>query len=68
MTDVHERQLDLSDILDSSHENRWVAIAPDYSRVICASDSLRDLMHSIADKGTIFHRVLPYDASFAPTA
>lgn len=44
----------LSDIIDASHENKWVAIAPDYSRVIGAADTLRILMTSIADKDAIY--------------
>ena len=59
---------DLSDIIDGSHENKWVAIAPDYSRVLGAADTLRILMTSIADKDAIYYRVLPHDVSFAPAA
>jgi hypothetical protein len=59
---------DLSDIIDASHEDKWVAIAPDYSRVIGAADTLRILMTSIADKDAIYYRVLPHDVSFAPAA
>lgn len=60
--------IDLSEILDSSHENRWIAIAPDYSRVLAAADTLADLMRSVKETGAIFHRVLPHDVSFAPSA
>jgi len=59
---------DLFDIIDASHENKWVAIAPDYSRVIDAADTLRALMTSIADRDAIYYRVLPHDVSFAPPA
>ena len=58
----------LSNIIDASHENKWVAIAADYSKVIAASDSLRELVHSVKDDGAIYHRVLPRDAGFAPVA
>ncbi len=58
---------DLSGILDASQENKWVAIAPDYSRVVAAADTLRELMAS-APTTAIFHRVLPHDANFAPSA
>jgi hypothetical protein len=59
---------DLSGILDISHENKRVAIASDYSRVIAAADSLRDLLRSVADTSAIFCKVLPHDVSFAPSA
>ena len=59
---------DLSTILDASHENKWVAIASDYSRVVAAATTLHDLMHSVSDSTVIFFRVLPRDVSFAPSA
>jgi hypothetical protein len=60
--------IDLSRVLNASHENKWVAIAPDYSRVIGSADSLRDLFRSVTNPDAIFHRVLPRDARFAPIA
>lgn len=59
---------DLSSILDSSHENKWVAITSDYSRVIRSDDSLRELLRSVSDTTAIFCKVLPHDVSFAPSA
>jgi hypothetical protein len=58
--------IDLADILDVSHENKWVAITPDYRRVVAASERLPDLMRQVAGKDVIFHRVLPHDVSFVP--
>lgn len=58
--------IDLSEILDSSHENKWIAIAPDYSRVIATADTLRDLLRSVTTEGAIYHRVLPREVSFVP--
>jgi hypothetical protein len=62
------REIDLADILDASHENKWVAIAPDYGRVLAAADSLAQLMREVTDQDVIFRRVLPHDVSFVPTA
>jgi len=59
---------DLSGILDSSYENKWVAIAADYSRVVAAAPTLSALMHIASDPDLIYHRVLPRDVSFAPLA
>jgi hypothetical protein len=56
---------DLSAILDTSHENKWVAITPDYSRVIAAADSIRELLCSLSDTTAIFCKVLPHDVVFA---
>jgi hypothetical protein len=60
--------LKLSPIIDKSHENKWVAIAPDYSRVIAAADTLRELLSIVSDPRAILFKVLPYDMSFAPAA
>jgi len=62
------RRDNLSGILDRSHENKWVAITSDYSRVISAADSLRELLRSVSDSSAIFFKVLPHDVSFAPSA
>ncbi len=62
------QSIDLSEILNASHENKWVAIAPDYSRILAAADTLGKLMHSVKDNDAIYHRVLPRDVSFAPYA
>jgi hypothetical protein len=56
--------IDLSLILDVSHENKWVALSQDYSRVLGVSEKLPDLMRSVTDVDAVFHRVLPRDVSF----
>jgi Family of unknown function (DUF5678) len=66
MKETEQQGIDLSNILDNSYENKWIAIAPDYSKVIAAADTLRDLMRSVANNDAVFHRVLPRDVSFAP--
>jgi hypothetical protein len=58
--------LKLSKVIDKTHENKWVAIAPDYSRVIVAADTLRDLLRSVSDPTAVLFKVLPFDVSFAP--
>lgn len=58
----------LEKILEASHENKWVAIAPDYRKVVAAADSLPELMREVDGQDVVFHRVLPRDVSFAPSA
>lgn len=67
MTKSTDTTPDFSAILDRSHENKWVALTADYSRVLAASASLGDLMGSISDPDAVFYRVLPREVSFAPT-
>lgn len=57
-------RFDLTKILDASHDNKWVAIAPDYSHVVAAATTLRDLIKEVHDSDVIFHRVLPRGVSF----
>ena len=66
MTKAMETASDISFIIKGAHENKWVAIAPDYSRVLAAADSLRELMRSVTDPDVIFYRVLPLNVTFAP--
>ena len=62
------KTLDLSGLLDRSHENKWVAFAPDYSEVVAASESLIDLDRVVAGTNVVYYRVLPFDAIFAPAS
>lgn len=64
--DTQDRSDALSAFLDASHENKWVALAPDYSRVLAVAATLRELMRTATDPSAIFHRVLPHDVSFTP--
>ncbi|KRQ15360.1 hypothetical protein [Bradyrhizobium manausense] len=59
--------IDLSRILDASHEDKWVAIAPDYSKVIASANSVDELIRLTGEGDVIFHRVLPHDVSFIPS-
>lgn len=54
-----DQSIDLSHVLNQSHDNKWVALAPDYSRVIGSADTLRDLFQTMTDAGAVFHRVRP---------
>jgi predicted RNase H-like HicB family nuclease len=58
--------LKLSALIDKSHENKWVAIAPDYSRILAAAETLRALLRVVSDPAAVYFKVLPFEASFAP--
>lgn len=59
--------IDLRRVLKRSHENKWVALTPDYARVVAASDDLVKLDKVMAGRDVVYHRVLPADVIFAPT-
>ena len=62
------KTLDLSTLLDRTHENKWVAFAPDYSHVVAASESLITLDKLVAGKNVVFYRALPSNVIFAPAS
>ena len=63
-----ETPRDLSKIL-KNHENEWVALSPDYKKVLSSGDTLEEaaktIKHSDREK-VVFHRVIP--AGFSPHA
>jgi hypothetical protein len=68
MQEAEPKTLDLSGLLDHSHENKWVAFAPDYSHVVAASESLIKLDKLVAGKNVVFYRALPSNVIFAPAS
>jgi hypothetical protein len=66
MKEIELESIDLSRALNRSHENKWVALTPDYSEVVAASDDLVKLDKTVAGRDVVFHRVLPADVIFAP--
>jgi hypothetical protein len=65
---VNDHSQALPKLLIPAHENKWVAIAPDYSQVLAAADTLRDLLRTAPDTNAVLCKVLPRDVSFAPFA
>lgn len=55
--------------LTKAHENKWVALSSDYSKVLAVADTLRALWDKVASiKNVAVMRVLPSDVVYAPTA
>jgi len=61
---TEETSLNLTKILDESHDDKWVAIARDYSKVVAAAPTLRELVKIVSDADVVFHRVLPRGVGF----
>ena len=66
MEDVKLETVDLSRVLNRTHENKWVALTPDYSEVVAASEDLVKLDKEVAGRDVVYHRVLPANVIFAP--
>lgn len=60
-----KKNTDLTKILNKSHENKWVALSANRSKVLGSSDSLITLQKKISEKGVSYMKVLPRDSSFA---
>lgn len=59
-------KIDLSK-LTKNFEYKWVAISPDYKRIISSGKSLREVADKIKEKDknkVVFHKVIP--AGYAP--
>lgn len=59
---------DLSQLL-KPYEDKWVAISPDYKKVIASGETLKETVAQVSPESreeVIFHKVLPYDALYAP--
>ena len=52
----------------SNYENKWIALAPDRSRVLVSGTSIKDVEKKLkdADKDVVITYVMPFDKSFAP--
>ena len=62
------RYPDLTEVLKPC-EHKWVALSPDYSRVIASGDTLQETLSRVDEQDrqtVIFHKVIPPE--FAPTA
>ena len=64
----HHTTKDLSKLLQP-YENKWVALSPDYSRVIASGETLRETAAQVREddkEQAVFHKVLPFDAYYIP--
>lgn len=65
-----ETSRDLSKILQN-HENKWVALSPDYKEVVADGDSLAEVESKLKPdevRRVVFHKVSPFNSVFIPTA
>jgi len=60
-----KKNTNLSKILNKTHENKWVALSPNRSKVLGFSSSLIELRNKVDNKDALYMKVLPSDASFA---
>lgn len=65
MTETVTKATNLAKIL-KPFINKWVAISPDYKKVISSGNTLRELITKVGNnkKDLIFHKVIP--SGYAP--
>lgn len=63
-----KRANDLRKLLEA-HENKWVALSLDYSKVLGAGGSLQEAKEKAESSGQkyVFLKLPPFDVSYAPT-
>lgn len=59
------RNTDLTNILKKDHENKWVALTEDRTKVVGCSETLIKLQEEVGTKKVVYMKVLPSDVSFA---
>ena len=62
-------QRDLGKIL-RNFENQWVALSPDYKKVVASGESLNEVESKLKPdevRKVVFHKVPPLDSVFIPT-
>ena len=63
-----KRNYDLRKLL-KAHENKWVALSLDYSKVLGAGDTLQEAKKEAEKKKKkyVFLKLPPFDVSYVPT-
>lgn len=59
------RNTDLSKILTKAHERKWVALSPDYRKVVGYGDKLASLTARIGKKRVVYMKVPRMDTYHA---
>lgn len=59
------KNTNLTKILNKSHENKWVALSKNQTKVLGYSASLMDLKKNVSSKEVVYMKVLLRDFSFA---
>lgn len=63
--DYRKKNTDLTKVLNKSHENKWVALSLDQTKVLGVSEKLITLKTQIGDRKAVYMKVLSSDISYA---
>ncbi len=55
-------------LITKTHENKWVALSLDYSKLLAVAESLTSLRKKIGQAKSVVMHVLPSDVGYAPTS
>ena len=61
------KNTDLSKVLKKEHENKWIALSLDRSKVLAAGKTILELDQRVDPAEAVYMYVLPRDISFAFT-
>ncbi len=59
------KSIDLTKILKEQHENKWVALSRDYTKVMGVNSKLKDLKEKIGDEDVVYMKVPSSDRIYA---
>lgn len=60
-----KKNTNLSKILTKAHENKWVALSPNRTKVLGSASTLIILKGKVQEKNAVYMKVLPSDTNFA---
>lgn len=62
---MKNKNYDLTKLLGKIHENKWVALSPDYKKIVGSSAILANLQKSVGKKDAVYMFVPPFGVRFA---
>jgi hypothetical protein len=55
-------------LITKAHENKWVALSLDYTKLVAVAESLISLRKKVGQAQVVITHVLPFDVGYAPTS
>lgn len=60
-----DKNYNLSKILTREHEGKWVALSPEYDKVVAFSDTLPHLAQKVGDTDVVYMKATSPDVNYA---
>ena len=60
-----KNQSDIGKLIKKEHEGKWLAISPNYKKIIAYSEKLADLEKEVGKKDVVYTKALHSDVRYA---